>query len=870
MEVAGYLFLTLLGSGVLMNKHEKTKQAIKKPKVNEEQNGGSNAPCPPQLPLEFGEYVTPYFYNTLELTGASNKIPNSNYRPDLIRTGLNKQVEDELRIFSLSENSQVFSPLNKPNSTKKSGWETVDTPSKYESVPHDETHLDETEMTHTNMVPFYKGNITQNVDPENRLNAHKLELFTGTYHLRKNNKEEVEPFFAPTTGMTNIYGHHEKRELDRYKPNNTGKKNNELPFNQVRVGSGLNGGFTAAPSGGFHDPTRILPKRNDQLYVNPKSEMKGKINHGKAPVENRPLTAVQYKYKPTLLVENKCGERNFTTTGQVKGRKLRPSVVLRDTNRKRHTKIMGHATPGETHYNRPENLFAKVQRTKKTNYENTPFRNAAISEGKLMNDLGRGGYENKPNERTVTGTRTYTSNLTYFVNKIMSKFTDNAKYTRKQEYINHARPYGNMQIKEGGKFKAYDPKDVARTTVRETTENNDRVGGTGKLGAGRGKSYDPRAVARTTVRETTENNDRVGGTGKLGAGRGKAYDPRAVARTTTRETTENNDRVGGTGKLGAGRGKAYDPRAVARTTTRETTENNDRVGGTGKLGAGRGKAYDPRAVARTTTRETTENNDRVGGTGKLGAGQGKAYDPTDVAKTTIKETTIDSNRRGVVSNAIQKKSIAYDPRNVTKTTIRETTENKNRPGIVSHSLKKNSIAYDPTDVARTTVKETTIHNSRNGNVAGGEFQNGGGYKVNNVYANNTNRQFTQDYYWSPAADAATQKNAMNYDAAYNAEINPIKEIIAEGREPTKQSVKLNNRIANMENYEVKKIEGDEINWRGNIKTSGFGDYYNPNAISKCTNTSIKNHLPEDSTRFDTQILDAYKNNPLTQSLQSYA
>ena len=346
-----------------------------------------------QLPQEFGSYVTPYFYNTLQLTGATNKIPNSNFNESFIMQGISPTVmkllmnyPGKLKIQSLSGDSQLPKKMA-PNNTINWEFETIQPPSKWESLPHDETHLDETVMTHTNMVPFYKGSITQNVDPENRLAAHKLELYTGNYKLRKDNKTEVEPSVAPTTGLSNIYGSVERRELDRYKPNNTGKKNNELPFNQVHVGRGLNQGFTAAPSGGFHDFTRIMPKTPDEQFVNPKSESKGKINHGKAPTENRPTIGVQYKYKPSLLVENKCGERNFTTTGQIQGRQLRPNVVVRDTNRKHHIGIMGHATPGATAFNRPETLCAKVQRSRNTNYKNTPYRNAVLAEGKKVNEI---------------------------------------------------------------------------------------------------------------------------------------------------------------------------------------------------------------------------------------------------------------------------------------------------------------------------------------------------------------------------------------------------------------------------------------------------------------------------------------------------
>ena len=125
------------------------------------------------------------------------------------------------------------------------------------------------DFTHNNMVPFYKGSIKQDIRMDCRSKEGKLELYTGQFKLNKAQKEECGMFFEPTKDLTHIYGAKEQRDITRYNPNNTGKKNNELPFCQTRVGRGLNKGFTAQPSGGFHSMVRIMPKAVDQLRVDP-------------------------------------------------------------------------------------------------------------------------------------------------------------------------------------------------------------------------------------------------------------------------------------------------------------------------------------------------------------------------------------------------------------------------------------------------------------------------------------------------------------------------------------------------------------------------------------------------------------------------
>ena len=57
----------------------------------------------------------------------------------------------------------------------------------------------------------------------------------------------------------------------------------------------------------------------------------------------------------------------------------------------------------------------------------------------------------------------------------------------------------------------YDPNDVARTTIKETTVDNDWIGMAAPAEAQPKLTvYDPNDVARTTIRETTEDSDYLG------------------------------------------------------------------------------------------------------------------------------------------------------------------------------------------------------------------------------------------------------------------------------------------------------------------------------------------------------------------------
>ena len=276
------------------------------------------------------------------------------------------------------------------------------------------------------------------------------------------------------------------------------------------------------------------------------------------------------------------------------------------------------------------------------------------------------------------------------------------------------------------------------------------------------------------------------------------------------------------------------------------------------------------------------------------------YDPTDIARTTIKEQNIDNDYTGQLKGPQQ--GIAYDPDDVARTTIKEQNIHNNAPYINMNPQQPRSIrVYDPEDIAKTTLKEVTIDNEYVGQVSNLQSLKAGGYTSTSVDMKNTNRQFTTDWYYQGIADGETGtgtgrgylaaryeakntnrqflndwewegpaksivNNPQSYDDMYNARMNPNKEEIALGREPTQESVKLMSGM-DMVNIEHRRIEGDQINIREPAETF---IYNAPPQKNNCGLTRVKSKLPEDTnrSRINPDILDAFRNNPYTQSLSS--
>ena len=276
------------------------------------------------------------------------------------------------------------------------------------------------------------------------------------------------------------------------------------------------------------------------------------------------------------------------------------------------------------------------------------------------------------------------------------------------------------------------------------------------------------------------------------------------------------------------------------------------------------------------------------------------YDPSDIARTTIKEQNIDNDYIGQLTG--EKKGQVHDPNDVARTTIKEQNIDNNTPYININPQQPRSIRiYDPEDIAKTTLKEVTVDNEHIGFVGAQETLKAGGYTSTSVDMKNTNRQFTTDWYYQGIADGETgtgtgrgylaaryeakntnrqflndfewegpAKHYMNkpqsYDDMYNARMNPNKEEISLGREPTQESVKL-GAGGDLVNIHHKRIEADQINIREPAETFVYNA---PPQKNNCGLTRVKSKLPEDMNRarMNPEILNAFNENPYTQSLTS--
>ncbi|GAX83333.1 hypothetical protein CEUSTIGMA_g10759.t1 [Chlamydomonas eustigma] len=249
------------------------------------------------------------------------------------------------------------------------------------------------------------------------------------------------------------------------------------------------------------------------------------------------------------------------------------------------------------------------------------------------------------------------------------------------------------------KMTVYDPNDVAKTTVRETT-NSARpanVSGPYKL-----TLHSP-DIARTTIRETQDGQ--VQCTNLSGPVQGHVYD--GVAKTTIREQTSCASQA--QNLQGPSRGIAESELFEAKTTIREQTSSASQA--QNLHGPSRGVAESELFEAKTTIREQTSQQTFV--MNLHGTKSGIVYDAAaNVPRTTNREI---SSTCDVSNLSGPKKLYAFEGE--AKTTIRESTC---VPVDFNISSASHVGPVGPTDAPRTTNRELDFFD---GTFAGSAFAN---------------------------------------------------------------------------------------------------------------------------------------------------
>jgi len=760
-----------------------------------------------------------------------NKIKHKfNQSKDTINTGVVPLSGFNQRIYNSQTNSQDFHPNQES-----------DQHNFFSQLSGQTIQVNNIKQFHNNMEPFFGGSVRQNLT--DGATSSIIENHTGNGKTYKH-KSELKSMFDMERDMTHTFGSpnvNNDEIKSRYIPSQ--KRQNELPITQIRVGPGLNQGYTSKPSGGLNQAnTRefVMPKDTNELRTlnNPKVSYKSRIVMGQKEPQ-RGLVVVPQKHKPDTFYKN-TPDRWFKTGGQFKAQKIREKVYAKPTRRK--NTISHYGGLGATH-NAKSYRSSAVRKSRKNNYKNPWTRNLNGNNQWSINnqpvdsqvgDYGKHTIEIKNQERDITQRRQHNTNVKSIVEAIIMPVLDILRETRKENYVGNQRPDGNMNAQIPKKPTIHDPDDVMKTTIKETLIDNNHDGFIGTSMPNKLTVHDPDDVARTTIKETLIDNNHDGFIGTSMPNKPTIQDPDDIARTTIKETNIDNNHEGFIGTSMPSKLTVYDPDDIARTTVKETTIDNSHLGNISV--ATKLTIYDPEDIPKTTIKETTVENPNPNGFFHF-SGPEYTYvrDPDDVIKITIKETTIDNDHTGFIEGA-------------------------ERHGIGSYNITQSRM------VPRNTNKQFTsdyyYQGQGDGNVMGG---GGKGYLVNKFDAKNTHKQFTSDYEYKGTAKHSTP-NSMSYADKYNGRTNPNKEEISKGRNPTKTGVKVAIGRDKINNH-IRRIEGDVVNIRepASQRVYEIGPQKN-----ECGMTRSKDKLSEDINRerINPDNLKPLRDNPYAKPLDS--
>lgn len=378
---------------------------------------------------------------------------------------------------------------------------------------------------HNNMQPFFGGSVKQNISSQ--ANQSRLDAYTGSGSTQIAKREVENMFQNAQAPYGNPFGMENQTEFFQSRIVDPNQRNGERPFEQVKVGSGIGEDYGFLGKGGFqqlevNDVMRGAMKTDVTRTVdNPKLTYKGVLVPGKhfigASPDSNTYGEVR-KYKPDTFYIDHEGERLFTTNGEYIAETVRPVQVMPFTSRSETTsELVG--TPVSTDYE--ANYVAGSYRNPMTQqYGGAGYRNANLETyytkdvGSSQADYGRSSYENKPNEREFTSERVMGLNVVPAETGLVQTHpADDARPTRRSETVGNPRLTGNGNLYDdkAPAITVWDPQDIARTTVKETTIYLDRPGiASSGAAPNRLKVYDPDDIARPTQKAQLSNHNWTG------------------------------------------------------------------------------------------------------------------------------------------------------------------------------------------------------------------------------------------------------------------------------------------------------------------------------------------------------------------------
>lgn len=338
--------------------------------------------------------------------------------------------------------------------------------------------IDPKTFTHNNMEPYYGAKVRGITTGANmHENVLDNKVGGGSQYV---SKTEQAPLFRPhdnlhlPNGMPNQNDFYQSRVLPSMKIANV------KPWEEVRVGPGLDQGYGTQGTLGFNSGMEAREKWIDRgvdelrVKTNPKLSYSLEGHQGPAAhyIQNAPTAETlgrMEKHLPDTYFVN-TPDRWFTTTGAEKGETQRAIEMDRESNRQTTTtEYFGATAPadGGSAMYAPKNF----EDTRRQTYDGKPIINPYAAEKNTATeaDFGRMSYKFTHNNRTTVRPNEM-GGIHGALKAVVAPLLDVLKPSRKENVVGNARLYENARMPVPAAVTAtFNPADRAPTTIKETT-----------------------------------------------------------------------------------------------------------------------------------------------------------------------------------------------------------------------------------------------------------------------------------------------------------------------------------------------------------------------------------------------------------------
>lgn len=267
---------------------------------------------------------------------------------------------------------------------------------------------------------------------------------------------------------------------------------------------------------------------------------------------------------------------------------------------------------------------------------------------------------------------------------------------------------------------------------------------------------------------------------------------------------------------------------------------------------------------RPTRKQDVVGNTRWASNVQMPYNRGDVRDPSHIARTTIKETLLHeaplTNMGTHVPNAI-----AYDPTHVAKTTIKETLLHETPLTNMGTSVP-NAMTYDPDDKLKTTHKETTLSE-----YTGNAYEKKeGSYTITDIDPRYTNRQYTSNNSHIGIAGSKDVKHRNTDGMMDNVITRSYRESLSKGRTPAMEGPKdnINSNLIHATTNKFGDLQNKLYSQRAKVSNKVYNSLPQANDCSRTKQKKTLSNVPI-RNRLDSTLLDEFRKNPYSQSLESY-